>query len=254
MDKRVASPAFGDWRGRELATSVESRPVGAPRQNPVRIILVSDQRLCRECLRLLIESIDPDLEVVEADCADNIRPVVGMGSKPDIVLYNLVIMDRQGVDFVGELGKSIGDVPLVVMCDKDDPDLMLGCLEKGAKAFLPSTVPGPVLVSALHLVIAGGLYAPPQVLLNFLAAEARVGTGRKGDLRREAAIAENFPMLTPRQQDVLVLLSQGQSNREIAEALEMCENTVKAHVKQVMRKLKADNRTRAALMADRLVR
>jgi DNA-binding NarL/FixJ family response regulator len=79
--------------------------------------------------------------------------------------------------------------------------------------------------------------------------ENRVGT----NARREQVIAENFPILTPRQRHVLALLSQGLTNRDIALSLDMCENTVKAHVKQVMRKLNADNRTQAALMADRLI-
>jgi DNA-binding NarL/FixJ family response regulator len=172
---------------------------------------------------------------------------------PSVVLYNLVITDSAGIDFVGTLSGSIGKTPLVVMCDRDDPELMRGCIERGAKAFLPSTTPGPVLVSVLRLIIAGGLYAPPDLLLKYYDTSMRSATGGQASVRREAAIAENFPMLTPRQRDVLALLSQGQSNRDIAEALNMCENTVKAHVKQVMRKLNADNRTQAALMADRLI-
>lgn len=219
---------------------------------PISIIVADDRRLCRECLRLLIESIDPRLNVLEAYSVDQVGPLVERNSGCGVVLYNLVITDGQGVDFVGTLSKSIGDMPLVVMCDIDDGELMRGVMDRGAKAFLPSTTPGPLLVAILHLVIAGGVYTPPTMQRDFLAGPAGANNRVETVTRREAAIAKNFPTLTPRQRHVLVLLSQGFSNRGIAESLNMCENTVKAHVKQVMRKLQADNRTQAALMADRL--
>ncbi|MEN8198117.1 MAG: response regulator transcription factor, partial [Pseudomonadota bacterium] len=117
----------------------------------------------------------------------------------------------------------------------------------------PSSMPGPLMVAILHLVIAGGVYAPPAMVMG-LSANTDKAAGQGGtNERREQVIAENFPTLTPRQRHVLALLSQGLTNRDIASSLDMCENTVKAHVKQVMRKLSADNRTQAALMADRLI-
>jgi two-component system nitrate/nitrite response regulator NarL len=229
----------------------------AGQESPIRIIVADDRRLCRECVRLLIESIDPDLEVVEAEHAERIRERLTSEPGHCVVLYNLVITDVEGIEYVASLSKSIGDVPLVVMCDTSERELMKGCLERGAKAFLPSTTAGPMLVAILRLVLAKGVYAPPELVLDVdfgKHAEAMSGRKRTGNsTRREAAIAEHFPMLTRRQRDVLALISLGMSNREIADNLEMCENTVKAHVKQVMRKLRAENRTQAALMADRLV-
>lgn len=246
----VATRSQEEWSSSKRTGAVAQTALA---KRPVRIIVADDQRLCRECLRLLIESIDPELSVVEADSVSRITSLLEQSSRPSVVLYNLVLTDSQGIDFVGTLSRSIKDIPLVVMCDKDDPELMRGCLERGAKAFLPSTTPGPLLVAILHLVIAGGSYTPPDLLLDFSAGRLRSDSGEDASIRRQAAITENFPMLTPRQRDVLVLLSLGRSNREIADSLDMCENTVKAHVKQVMRKLQADNRTQAALMADRVV-
>lgn len=261
MADSVAAGREGDSPGRDVK-GVQLIPEMAGRVRsaaPIRIVVADDRRLCRECVRLLIESIDPYLEVAEVDNADEIGARLDGYSGRRIVLYNLVITDGEGVEFVSSLAKSIGDVPLLVMCDVDDPELMRGCLESGAKAFLPSTTPGPLLVSILHLVTAGGVYVPPELALDANIGVRSVGNANRGrtrtgrDARREATIADHFPMLTRRQRDVLALLSLGMSNRDIADSLEMCENTVKAHVKQVMRKLQADNRTQAALMADRLV-
>jgi DNA-binding NarL/FixJ family response regulator len=218
---------------------------------PVRVIVTDNRRLCRECLRLLIETFDPSLEVAEANDPAEISAMLLEDPGFSVVLYNLVVRGAEGVEFVRSLRKSVPDIPLIVLCDFDDPEVMRGAMACGAKAFLPSNTPSPVMVAVLRLVIAGGTYAPAGMVLGEAPDSSAVDGRERGD--REALIAAHFPQLTPRQRNVLALLSQGYMNRDIAHALGMCENTVKAHVKQVMRKLNASNRTRAALMADRLV-
>lgn len=219
----------------------------------VRVILTDDRRLYRESMRLLIESMDPAFDVVEASDADELGRLACENLGCDLVLYNFVTADGQGVEFVTTLTRMLDGIPLIVLSDAGESALMRGVMERGARAYLPPTTAGPVLMAILRLVIAGGTYVPPGMVIGSHATsrgtEERAATG----LRREAAIARNFPDLTPRQRNVLALLSQGLSNRDIAGILSMCENTVKAHVKQVMRKLKAENRTQAALMADRIV-
>ena len=218
---------------------------------PVRVIVTDNRRLCRECLRLLIETFDPNLEVAEANDPAEISVMLQEDPGFNVVLYNLVVRGKEGVEFVRGLRNSIPEIPLIVLCDFDDPEVMRDVMASGAKAFLPSTTPSPVMVAVLRLVIAGGTYAPANMVLGASPGGSSGNERARGD--REALIASHFPELTPRQRTVLALLSQGYMNRDIAGALGMCENTVKAHVKQVMRKLNAANRTQAALMADRLV-
>ena len=225
---------------------------GFDRDQAVRIIVTDNRRLCRECLRLLIETFDPSLEVVEASNPEEVLRLLEADDEQSVVLYNLVIPGEEGLAYVEKLHDSIPEIPLIVLCDFDDPGLVAGALNKGAKAFLPSTTPSPVMVAVLHLVIAGGVYAPPGMILSS-AAPGVMASGAVGSAAREATISEFFPNLTPRQGHVLALLSEGSTNKAIAESLGMCENTVKAHVKHIMRKLSVNNRTEAALMADRLV-
>jgi DNA-binding NarL/FixJ family response regulator len=222
------------------------------RDRPVRIIVTDNRRLCRECLRLLIETFDPTLEVVEANDPKEILVQLGSSDEQSVVLYNLVLPGEEGLDYVAKLHDSIPDIPLIVLCDFDDPELVAGALYRGAKAFLPSTTPSPVMVAVLHLVIAGGVYAPPGMILSSAAPGPMAGEVAT-PAAREASIGKLFPNLTPRQGNVLALLSEGRTNKAIADSLGMCENTVKAHVKHIMRKLLVNNRTEAALMADRLV-
>lgn len=228
--------------------------VSLPRDNrPVRVIVTDNRRLCRECLRLLIETFDPGLEVAEANDPEEISALLQKAPGFSVVLYNLVVQGQEGIEFVRGLHASVPDIPLIVLCDFDDPEIMRGVMASGARAFLPSTTPSPVLLAVLHLVIAGGTYAPAGMILGASPDGSAAAADHRAQGDREALIATHFPQLTPRQRNVLALLSQGYMNRDIAAALGMCENTVKAHVKQVMRKLSASNRTQAALMADRLV-
>ena len=222
------------------------------RDRPVRIIVTDNRRLCRECLRLLIETFDPTLEVMEANDPGETLVQLESSNEQTVVVYNLVLPGEEGLAYVEKLRESIPDIPLIVLCDFDDPGLVAGALNRGAKAFLPSTTPSPVMVAVLHLVIAGGVYAPPGMILSS-AAPGLMASEVATPAVREASIGELFPILTPRQGTVLALLSEGSTNKAIAESLGMCENTVKAHVKHIMRKLLVNNRTEAALMADRLV-
>jgi len=224
---------------------------GGDRQ--VRVIVTDNRRLCRECLRLLIETFDPSLEVAEANDPAQIAAMLQADHGYTVVLYNLVVRGDEGIEFVRSLRASIPDIPLIVLCDYDDPEVMRRVMASGAKAFLPSTTPSPVMVAVLRLVIAGGTYAPPNMVLTASSSAWTESEQRRESTDRHDVIDEHFPQLTPRQRDVLALLSQGQMNRDIAGSLGMCENTVKAHVKQIMRKLNVGNRTQAALMADRLV-
>ena len=173
---------------------------------------------------------------------------------PSVVLYNLVMADDAGIQFVRTLADSMGDIPLVVMCDDDDSALMRGVLEHGARGVSALVDARTPYGGLLFIWLSRAVSTRHRIWFWGHSSNADETTGRSGtNERREQVIAENFPTLTPRQRHVLTLLSQGMSNRDIAGSLNMRENTVKAHVKQVMRKLRADNRTQAALMADRLV-
>lgn len=220
---------------------------------PVRVIIADDRRLWRESLRLLIEANEPAMEVVEAVDSKDILSLLGSDEKPSILLYSVSGPASGGLGEVQLLRKSAPQLPIMVVCDVDDAVLARGAFAYGARAFLPATTPGPIMVAVLNLVIAGGQYAPPSLFFDGPGRRRQDPLGKSALAMREAAIGDAFPQLTRRQCGVLSLVSLGYSNRAIAEALQMRENTVKAHVKQIMRRLGVENRTRAALLADRLM-
>jgi DNA-binding NarL/FixJ family response regulator len=129
----------------------------------------------------------------------------------------------------------------VVVAENGNPHRARQILNAGARGFLPTSLSLKVLVGALDLVLAGGVYVPSSLLES---APQSHGVWEADDRP-----VEPWSELTRRQRDVLGLISQGKSNKLIADALSMSESTVKAHVKQIIKRLHVSNRTQAALLA-----
>lgn len=136
---------------------------------------------------------------------------------------------------------SFPDTPVVILCDEEHPDDLMTAVERGIQGYLPATTEPSVVVAAFHLIECGGAFIPVALLQQALAAER---PAQLAGLPSSGHGSVDFP---PRQKDVLQLLCQGFSNKIIAYRLHMKESTVKVHVRQIMRKLQATNRTEAAL-------
>lgn len=146
------------------------------------------------------------------------------------------------------------ETPLVVISDREEPEEVLAAFQAGARGFIPSSIEPPVALQALTFILGGGSFYPPAAILQGL----QQGTRECGDAETAGdaiEIGDRAPWrvggLTPRQQEVLGYLRQGKSNKVIARELNMQESTVKVHVRHIMRKLGAANRTQAALCAIR---
>ena len=131
----------------------------------------------------------------------------------------------------------------MLISDDEDPDQIVKVLEAGARGFIPSNLPLTVAVEAMRLVRAGGTFVPASSLM----AVRRSAEGAA------AAKPAGNGMFTPRQVDVIEALRQGKANKIIAYELEMRESTVKVHVRNIMKKLKATNRTQVAYIAHEMM-
>jgi DNA-binding NarL/FixJ family response regulator len=129
--------------------------------------------------------------------------------------------------------------PVAILADTEVPDQVVMALNQGIRGFVPTTLASEVVVQALLLVMAGGVYAPAASLMS-----AR----HLATLRSNATVATN-DMFTSRQAAVIEAIRRGKSNKVIAYELNMCESTVKVHVRNLMKKLKAKNRTELAYLA-----
>jgi DNA-binding NarL/FixJ family response regulator len=137
-----------------------------------------------------------------------------------------------------------GDTPVIVSSDNELPALILELLELGIKGYIPTSLPLNIWIEALRLVRAGGVFAPASCLMT-VSQSARAQSD-DADF--------STPLLTARQVSVVEELRRGKSNKVIAYELNMCESTVKVHVRNIMKKLQAKNRTEVALMANEILK
>lgn len=147
---------------------------------------------------------------------------------------------------IDRLMKTCPDIPVVLMSDCQNSEHILSALRNGIRGYIPTALDSSLMIQALRLVRAGGTFIPPSALAELAAAGS--DASKAGDRPRDVIPFE----FTPRQSQVFRLLRKGKSNKVIAYELGMQESTVKVHVRQIMRKLKATNRTHAAFLAARI--
>ncbi|MGO8914801.1 MAG: DNA-binding response regulator [Stellaceae bacterium] len=205
------------------------------------LAIIDHSRLRRECLRLALTQYNPHWRVAEFSTADELLRGVGLGESVDLVVIGAATAEHVDLSQLESLRETLPSAPLVVVAENGNPHRARQILSAGARGFLPTSLSLKVLIGALDLVLAGGVYVPSSLL----EAAPQRRTGWDGEDRP----IEPWSELTRRQRDVLGLISQGKSNKLIADALSMSESTVKAHVKQIIKRLHVSNRTQAALLA-----
>nr|WP_153341050.1 response regulator transcription factor [Roseospira navarrensis] len=223
-------------------------------------MIADDHELFRDGLRLVLSELDPALEIIEASTFDEaIARATDDASRVDLVLLDLVMPGMSWNEGLTALKQRIGETPLVVLTAAEDRRLVADAVRLGAAGFIPKTSSSKVMIGALRLVLSGGVYLPPALLedgeVASLKAALPLGSNTVEAMADPGAAAMNSQTtasLTPRQREVLGLLGQGKSNKEIARALDLSEGTVKLHVTAILKALKVHNRTGAVVAAARL--
>jgi DNA-binding NarL/FixJ family response regulator len=206
------------------------------------LAIVDHSRLRRECLRLALAQHNPNWRIMDCGTAEELLRGVGAGEGIDLVIIGAATAEHVDLAQLETIREALPSTPAVIVAENGNPHRARQVLNAGARGFLPTSLSLKVLMGALELVLAGGVYVPSTLLES---AAANHGGIWESDDRP----AEPWSELTRRQRDVLALISQGKSNKLIADALSMSESTVKAHVKQIIKRLHVSNRTQAALLA-----
>lgn len=209
--------------------------------NSLNILIADDHDLVREGLKLTLDKLPEPTSFMEARSADEVRQT--LRDSPDI---NLVILDlnmpgSHGLGLLTDICNEYPDLSVVVLSATEEPRIMQRAIDRGAAGFIPKSAANCVLVSALKLVLSGGIYIPSAMLDGHHTA---IGTARGAQLARHATGPSG---LTDRQQDVLLLLASGHSNKAIAKQLGLSEHTIKIHITAILRTLGVSNRTEAAI-------
>ncbi len=217
-----------------------SRAYPPPTGKPVWII--DPQTLFRRGLCLLLRQWYPGLAVLDA--ADTAAALAALPPDPGMALVDAEMACRSRFAGLAQLSARLPATPLVLLGTGIEWRTAVRAVELGARGYVPKSASEAVFRHALGLVASGEVYLPKEILTRFSA-----NSSPRHRLPGASPSRSAEPRLTRRQREVLEQIALGLSNKEIARALGLLEGTVKVHVKTILRKLAASNRTHAALLA-----
>lgn len=206
----------------------------------IKILVVDDHALVRDGLRFTLKKLDTEAMVFEAQDCDSALRTAEKHPDLDLVLLDLNLPGNDGFFALTKLRRQHPSIPVVMVSANEDRKSVTEAIDRGAMGFIPKSAATELMLSALRLVLAGGIYLPPEALTRTDAPKA----SRSKRLRTQPH-TDQLP-LTERQTEVLKLVAEGKSNKAISECLSVCEATVKTHIGQIFKLLKVKSRTQAA--------
>jgi DNA-binding NarL/FixJ family response regulator len=199
----------------------------------LKLLLVDDQPLIRRGLKALFKT-EPSVAVIaEADNGYGAIEACEL-ALPDVVLMDIRMPQMDGVAATGQLKVKFPTVKVLILTTFDDRDYVTQALQQGAAGYLLKDTPLEELIAAIHLVHKGYTQLAPGIAQKLLEVSA-------------PPPAQPAPELTPREWEILTLIAQGASNREIAQGLYISEKTVKNHITSLLGRLELRDRTQAAI-------
>ncbi len=212
----------------------------SPTTGGATIIIADDHPLFRGALRGAIRPLLADATVIEAGSLEELADTLRRGTDADLILLDLNMPGVQGFSGLLHLRAQHPDVPVVIVSATEDPAVIRRAVEFGASGFIPKTLSTERIGEAIRAVLGGDVWVPAEI--DMTASEDK----ETADLVRRVAT------LTPQQVRVLMMLSEGLLNKQIAYELSVSEATVKAHVSAILQKLGVESRTQAVIAASKI--
>jgi Response regulator containing a CheY-like receiver domain and an HTH DNA-binding domain len=209
-------------------------------QEQYRLVIADDHPLFRGAMREAISGLLEKVDIAEAGTFNEVAELLERGSEVDLVLLDLTMPGVRGFSGLLYLRAQYPGVPVIVVSANDDPAAIRRCMEFGASGFIPKTLGIEAMRAAISRILNGGVWTPPDVDLS---------TGSDAET---AALMTRMATLTPQQVRVLMMLSEGMLNKQIAYQLGVSEATVKAHVSAILQKLGVESRTQAVIAAAKI--
>ncbi len=208
----------------------------------MNILIADDHELIREGIRQSLLELDQHAVIFEAEDEGQVQDI--LQSEPiDVLLLDLVLPDGKSFKLLESATLEYPEMKIAMLTASEDVNDVRRCMDYGASAFITKTSGKSNIVNALRLVISGGVFISPELIDKFNQSQKDVEINRHDEKKIES--------LTSRQKQVLDLVCEGSSNKEIANILGLSGNTVKIHVTAILRSLEVSNRTQAVLLVSK---
>ena len=205
-----------------------------------QLVIADDHPLFRGALREAVSGLLERVEIAEAGTFDDVVALLDKGGDIDLVTLDLSMPGVRGFSGLMYIRAQYPSVPVIVVSANDDPAAIRRCMEFGASGFIPKTLSVEEMRAAISRILNGGVWTPADVDLS------------AGSDAESAALMMRMSTLTPQQVRVLMMLSEGLLNKQIAYQLGVSEATVKAHVSAILQKLGVESRTQAVIAAAKI--
>ena len=205
-----------------------------------RLLIADDHPLFRGALREAVTGLFDRMEITEAGSFDEVANLLEKGGEVDVILLDLTMPGVRGFSGLMYLRAQYPSVPVIIVSANDDPTAIRRCMHFGASGFIPKTLGTDEMRKVIARIVNGGVWTPPDVDLKAVADT------------ETAQLMTRMATLTPQQVRVLMMLSEGLLNKQIAFQLGVSEATVKAHVSAILQKLDVGSRTQAVIAASRI--
>jgi DNA-binding NarL/FixJ family response regulator len=232
-DGRIGDP-------RSVAPSVIAREETLDEESAFRVLIADDHPLMVGGLRQAVLAAAPDAEIAVAHDFDSMVAALDASPDTDLVLLDLTMPGVRGFSGLLFLRSARPSIPVIVVSGNEERAVIRHCMEFGAAGFIPKTNSLDTMRGAIAKVLEGGRWTPSD----FDPSPAPNG--------ESSAMARRLASLTPQQIRVLMMLSQGLLNKQIAYELGVSEATVKAHVSAILQKLGVESRTQAVILATKI--
>ncbi|AKJ15359.1 LuxR family transcriptional regulator [Streptomyces incarnatus] len=213
-------------------------------QHPIRVFLVDDHEVVR---RGLADLLDAEADISVAGDADTAEHALTRAPalRPDVAVLDVRLPDGDGISVCRELRSRLPELACLMLTSFDDEDALLDAIMAGASGYVLKQIKGSDLVSAVRTVASGQSMLDP-------ATTARLMRSLRTDPAQNPSVPPELATLSPRERDILALIGDGLTNREIGQRLYLSEKTVKNHISRMLAKLGVQRRVQAAVLASHL--
>lgn len=223
----------------------------------MNILFADDHAMVRDGIGLLLKQLDEQCTLYDCINFHDVKNALNLMSF-DLVIVDLIMPGMLGMQGVRYIRRSIPATPLVILSSSEEPSIVKQSLKCGVNGYITKSLCGSAFLHALKVVLEGDVYLPPEYShltssIDSKQCHARQSTIEEKDLSDTSILksAKTSP-LTVRQREVLELISSGNTNKEIANLLNMSEPTVRTHLTAIFKKLGVANRTQAAQKANKM--